>query len=72
MFFRVENIQAEYFELHLVGEDGRDNALLHGEGYRANRDGSLWQETLPPGDYRLVLDTRHCTGTLMVYTKKLN
>jgi hypothetical protein len=47
--------------------DGPDFVLLHGEGYRAGRNGGMWQETPPPGDYSLVLDSRHSSGTLSVY-----
>ena len=67
IFFRRENIEAAYIYLHLTGGDGADFVLLHGEGYRAGRNTGLWQETLPPGDYRLVLDSRQSSGTLAVY-----
>lgn len=67
VFFRVENLDTSFIELRLEGGEEGGVVLLHGEAFRADRNTGLWQEPLPAGDYRLVLDARQSPGTLAVY-----
>lgn len=43
--------------------------VLHGEGYRVDRDGGLWAKNLPPGLYQLVLTSHQSSGSASVYVK---
>lgn len=64
----LQNIATPTFALSLAGEDGSRYAILQAEDYRTNQDGGgEWQETLPPGAYRLVLDAAPSPGWLGVY-----
>jgi hypothetical protein len=42
--------------------------ILHSEDYRTDHDGGgLWEHSLPPGTYRLVLTAEQGSGMLSVY-----
>jgi hypothetical protein len=69
VFIVVRNIHTGYFDLSVIGPDGYSSVVLHGEGYRADRDGGLWQENLLPGTYRLVLTSHRSPGTASVFLK---
>lgn len=69
VFIVVRNINTSYFDLRVVGAEGYDSAVMHGEGYRADRDGGLWEQTLSPGTYQLVLTSHQSPGTATVFLK---
>jgi hypothetical protein len=69
VFIAVRNVNTSYFDLSVVGPDGYSSVVLHGEGYRSNRDGGLWEETLPPGVYQLVLTSNQSPGTASIFLK---
>jgi hypothetical protein len=69
VFIAVRNINTSYFDLRVVGPDGYSSVVLHGEGYRADRDGGLWEESLSPGTYQLVLTSHQSPGTASVFLK---
>lgn len=64
----LQNLDTPAFALSLQGEDGRCYSILQAENYRTDgKGGGDWQETLPPGVYRLVLDAAPGPGSLGVY-----
>jgi hypothetical protein len=69
VFIAVRNINTSYFDLRVVGSDGYNSVVMHGEGYRADRDGGLWEETLPAGTYQLMLTSHQSPGTASVFLK---
>jgi hypothetical protein len=69
VFIIVRDINTSYFDLRMVGADGYSSVVLHGEGYRADRDGGLWEERLFPGTYRLVLTSNQSPGNAAVFLK---
>jgi hypothetical protein len=69
VFVAVRNINTRYLDLRVVGPNGYSSVVLHGEGYRADRDGGLWEETLPPGTYQVVLTSEPSSGTATVFLK---
>ena len=69
VFITVRNINTRYFDLSISGPDGFKNVILHGEGYRADQDGGLWEQNLSPGEYRLILNSAQNPGTVSVYLK---
>jgi hypothetical protein len=69
VFIVVRNINTSYFDLRVAGAEGYDSVVMHGEGYRADRDGGLWEETLSPGMYQLVLTSHQSPGTATVFLK---
>jgi hypothetical protein len=66
VFINVRNINTRYFDLRVVGPDGFSSVILHGEGYRADRDGGLWSENLFPGTYQVVLTSEQSPGSISV------
>lgn len=69
VFIAVRNINTAFFDLSVMGPDGYNSVVLHGEGYSADRDGGLWEESLPPGAYRLVLISHQSPGTASVFLR---
>jgi hypothetical protein len=67
VFVVVKNIDTTYFDLSVAGPDGASSTVLHGEGYSASQDGGLWEKTLPPGTYRVVLSSDPSAGAATVY-----
>ena len=72
VFIAIHNINTTFFDLSVKGPDGFSSIVLHGEGYSASRDGGLWQKSLSPGTYELVLTARQSPGTALVYLKTYN
>jgi hypothetical protein len=69
VFIAVRDIHTTYFDLSVTGPGGYHSVILHGEGYRADQDGGLWEQDLPPGAYRLVLTSERSPGSASVYLK---
>lgn len=69
VFIVVRNINTQYFDLRVLGPDGYQSVVLHGEGYRTERDGGLWVESLSPGTYRVVLTSEPSPGTASVFLR---
>jgi hypothetical protein len=69
VFVAIHNINTAYFDLSVIGPDGFNSTVLHGEGYNAFQDGGLWEENLPPGAYRVVLTSHQSPGTASVHLK---
>ena len=67
VFLTVRDINTPYFDLSVTGLDGFSSTVLHGEGYRADRDGGLWEESLQPGTYQIVLTSRQSPGNISLY-----
>jgi hypothetical protein len=69
VFILVWDINTSYFDLSVMGPDGYNSTVLHGEGYRADQDGGLWEEHLRPGTYQIVLNSHQSRGQASVYLK---
>jgi hypothetical protein len=69
VFVIVRGINTTYFDLSVIGPDGYNSIVLHGEVYRAHQDSGSWKETLPAGTYRVVLTSHQSPGTASVYLK---
>jgi hypothetical protein len=69
VFIVVRDIDTSYFDLSLSGPDGYRSTILHGENYRADRDGGLWEERLLPGTYQVVLTSNQSPGTAAIFLK---
>jgi hypothetical protein len=69
VFVIVRDINTSYFDLRVVGPDGDSSVVLHGEGYRADHDGGLWEENVSPGTYRLVLTANQSPGNAAIFLK---
>jgi hypothetical protein len=67
VFVVVNNIDTTYFDLSVAGPDGARSTVLHGEGYSAYKDGGVWEKTLPPGTYRLLLTSDQSSGKALIY-----
>ncbi len=67
VFLTVRDINTSYFDLSVTEPNGFSSTVLHGEGYRAERDGGLWEENLQPGTYRIVLTSRQSPGNISLY-----
>jgi hypothetical protein len=69
IFIVVRDINTSYFDLSLIGPAGYRSVILHGEDYRADRDGGLWEEKLLPGTYQSVLTSHQSPGTAAIFLK---
>ena len=69
VFIAVHDINTTYFDLCVIGSNGYSSVVLHGEGYRADQDGGLWEENLPPGIYQVMLTSDQSPGTASVFLK---
>jgi hypothetical protein len=70
ILYTIPNIDTTYFELSLSGPDGNNHLILRSERYQTDENGGgMWEKTLPPGDYRLLLTAPQTPGTLSVYCK---
>lgn len=69
VFIAVRDIDTTYFDLSVVGPEEYSSVVMHGEEYRANRDGGLWEENLLPGTYHVVLTSNQSPGTAAIFLK---
>jgi hypothetical protein len=69
VFVSVRNIDTTYFDLTVTGPNRFHEIILHGEGYKANQDGGLWEKKLPAGTYQVVLTSHQSPGTALIYLK---
>jgi hypothetical protein len=69
VFIVVRNVNTSYLDLRVVGPDAYRSVVMHGEGYRTNRDSGLWEKNLLPGTYQLVLTSNQSPGTASVFLK---
>lgn len=68
VFFSVQEIDIPYFDLSLFGPDDESWVILHSEDYRTDAEGGgLWERSLPPGTYQLVLTADQSPGILSVH-----
>jgi hypothetical protein len=66
--YTLPNVNTTYFDLSLVGPDGDSHLILHSEDYQTDANGGgTWEQSLPPGTYRLVLTADQSLGILSVY-----
>lgn len=69
IFVAIRDIDTTYFDLYITGSNGFRSIIMHGEEYRADQDGGLWQERLPAGSYQVLLTSHRSPGTTTVYMK---
>ena len=68
IFYTIPNIDTTIFDLSLSGPDGESFVILHSENFRTDENGGgTWEQSLPAGDYQLVLTASQTPGTLSVY-----
>lgn len=68
IFYTIPNINTTIFDLSLSGPDGESFVILHSEDFRTDeKGGGTWEQSLPAGDYQLVLTASQTPGTLSVY-----
>jgi hypothetical protein len=47
-FITIQDIDTTFFDLSITDQNGYRDVVLHGEGYRANKDGGLWEKVCRP------------------------
>lgn len=68
LYFTLQNLRTTAFELAVVGADGTSYTVMQADALRTDRRGDgRWAETLPPGEYRLLLTAAQSAGTVTVY-----
>ena len=68
LFFTLQNLRTPAFDLSIEGADGSRFSVMHAEDLRTDRAGNgEWRETLPPGDYWLLLTAAQSAGILTIY-----
>jgi hypothetical protein len=68
LYFTLQNLRTTAFELAVVGADGTSYTVMQADALRTDRRGDgQWAETLPPGEYQLLLTAAQSAGTVTVY-----
>lgn len=68
IFYTLPNAETAYFDLSLIGPEDESRLILHSEDYRTDQNGGgTWEQSLPPGTYRLELTAEMGSGLLSVY-----
>jgi len=68
ILYTIPNIDTAIFDLRLSGPDSESFVILHSENFRTDENGGgAWEQSLPAGNYRLVLTVPQTPGTLSVY-----
>ena len=67
VFVQLINIDTSYFDIQITGPAGYKKVLMHGEGYSAGKDTTLFEERLAAGEYKLVLTSDKRPGKVSVY-----
>lgn len=68
IFYALRNVDTPYLELSLVPVDGQSQIVLRSQSLRTDRQGGgLWEQELPAGSYRLLMNADQGRGTLSVY-----
>lgn len=69
IFVAIRDIDTTYFDLYITGPNGFRSIIMHGEEYRADQDGGLWEKRLSAGMYRVFLTSHRSPGTASVFMK---
>ena len=69
LYLTVQKIDTTYFDLRLIGPEGFNAVILHGEDYTTVQDLVTWRQNLKPGDYRLVVTSAATPGIVSIYLK---
>lgn len=69
ILLEMRDVRGEFLEVRLVGDNGFEDALLHGEQFTSERGRVEYTQDLPPGEYRLLLSTQGARGVLSVYLR---
>jgi hypothetical protein len=67
----VQDADLGYLDVHLLGPGSSSWGVIHAGEFRAAYDHIAWRDVLPPGEYRLRVDSPKGLGTLTVYAKGL-
>ena len=68
IFFTLQELNSDYFDLRLIAPGGEEITILHGEAMRTDQNGGgLWEESLQPGAYRLQLTAQQSPGRVALY-----
>ena len=70
LYYLVSDLDTEYLDLQLVGENGIAIGLVHGEGWQANHASGEKEVILAADEYRIVLTADQSPGTLKVFIKR--
>lgn len=68
IFYTIPNIDTATFDLSLSGPNDASFVILHSEDFRTDENGGgTWEQSLPAGNYQLLLTVPQTSGTLSVY-----
>jgi len=68
LFFTLGDLETAAFDLSIKGTDGSRFGVLQARDYRTDSAGSgEWRDTLPPGEYHLLLTAAQGHGNVAVY-----
>ncbi|HSM24231.1 MAG TPA: M50 family metallopeptidase [Anaerolineaceae bacterium] len=68
IYLEVENLNTTLIELRLTKPENKDEILFYGKDIQSDKGFSLWQETLPVGDYQLIFSSDKGSGIFSLYT----
>ncbi|MEW6504705.1 MAG: M50 family metallopeptidase [Chloroflexota bacterium] len=65
----MAEVKCEFLDVRLLGDNGFEETLLHGEEMSSDVGRVEYTKDLPPGEYRIYLSVRDCEGGLTVYLR---
>jgi hypothetical protein len=67
ILIQARQVRAGYLDLTLVKPGNDQLTLFHAEEYSASNDQMKWEDSLPSGEYQLLLTSRDARGEVRVY-----
>lgn len=65
----MQNVRSELVDVRLVGDNGFEDTLLHGEDFTSEQGRVEYTQDLPPGEYRILLNVRRASGGISIYLR---
>jgi hypothetical protein len=66
---QLQDVKSEFLDVRLVGDNGFEDTLLHGEDFTSERGRVEYTQDLPPGEYRILLNVRQASGGISIYLR---
>ena len=71
VYYSLQGLDSDYFDLRLIGPNGEEITILHREEMRTDqKGGGMWERSLSPGVYRLLLTAQEGPGHVALYWGK--
>lgn len=69
ILLELQDVKSDFLDIRLVGDNGFEDTLLHGEDFTSERGRVEYTQDLPPGEYRILLNARRARGGISIYLR---